>query len=115
MDIKNSNLISIIVPCFNSGKTLSRTIDSIRNQTWINKEIILVNDGSTDVETLKILEEIKSKNIVKLISQKNSGLASARNKGVIKSKGNYLFFLDADDWIAPKTLEMMYLYYQSCV
>mgnify|MGYP001330126833 CR=1 FL=1 len=110
MDIKNSNLISIIVPCFNSGKTLGRTIDSIKNQTWINKEIILVNDGSTDEETLKILEEIKSKNIVKLISQKNSGLASARNKGAIKSKGNYLFFLDADDWIAPKTLEMMYFH-----
>ncbi len=107
---KNSNLISIIVPCFNSGRTLNRTIDSINNQTWKNKEIILVNDGSTDKETLNILEEIKSRNIAKLIVQENSGLASARNKGVNKSSGKYLFFLDADDWIEPMTLEMMYLH-----
>lgn len=110
MDTRNANLISIIVPCFNSGKTLKRTIDSIINQTWKKKEIILINDGSTEEETLKILEEIKSRNIVKLIEQKNSGLASARNKGVNKSKGNYLFFLDADDWIDPRTLEMMFFY-----
>ena len=110
MDTKNSNLISVIVPCFNSGKTLKRTIESINNQSWINKEIILVNDGSTDKETLNILEEIKSKNVAKLIVQKNSGLASARNKGVNNSLGKYLFFLDADDWIEPRTLEMMYFY-----
>lgn len=110
MDTKNANLISIIVPCFNSGRTLKRTIDSIINQTWTNKEIILINDGSNDKETLKILEEIKSINSIKFIDQKNSGLASARNKGVNKSKGKYLFFLDADDWIDPKTLEMMFFY-----
>tara|TARA_B100000242_G_C42950418_1_gene440703 strand:- start:59 stop:925 length:867 start_codon:yes stop_codon:yes gene_type:complete len=110
MDTQNKNLISVIVPCFNSGKTIRRTIDSIINQTWTNKEIILINDGSNDKETLKILEEIKSINSIKFIDQRNSGLASARNKGVNKSKGKYLFFLDADDWIDPKTLEMMFFY-----
>jgi len=68
---KNQELISIIVPCFNSGKTLMRTIDSIRNQSWQNKEIILVNDGSNDKKTLEILNEIQKDNLVKIIYQKN--------------------------------------------
>ena len=105
---KNHELISIIVPCFNSGKTLMRTIESIKNQSWHNKEIILVNDGSNDKKTLEILSEIQKDNLVKIINQKNKGLPAARNAGVINAKGNYLYFLDSDDWINENTLEELY-------
>ena len=69
---KNNEIISVIVPCFNSGKTLRRAIESIKNQTWIKKEIILVNDGSYDNETLEILNSYKNDSLVKLINQNNS-------------------------------------------
>jgi len=110
MYIKDSSLISVIVPCFNSGRTLKRTILSIKKQTWIKKEIIIVNDGSTDELTIKALKELGDDKIVKLINQENKGLSAARNKGVNEALGNYLFFLDADDWIEPDALEMMYLH-----
>ncbi len=110
MYIKDSSLISVIVPCFNSGRTLQRTILSIKKQTWIKKEIIIVNDGSTDELTIKALKELGDDKIVKLINQENKGLSAARNKGVNEALGNYLFFLDADDWIEPDALEMMYLH-----
>lgn len=110
MNYSDSPLISVIVPCFNSGGTIKRTIFSIKKQTWKKKEIILVNDGSTDQLTINILREIGDEKIVKLINQKNNGLASARNKGVKKSSGSFIFFLDADDWIEPEALEKMYFY-----
>ena len=105
MIAKNYELISIIVPCFNSGKTLTRTIESIKNQSWQKKEIILVNDGSNDEKTLEILNNYKSDRLVKIINQKNKGLSAARNTGVINAKGNYLYFLDSDDWINENALE----------
>ena len=60
MKSKNHKLISVVVPCFNSGKTLERTIESIKNQTWLEKEIILVNDGSNDEKTLEVLKGYKN-------------------------------------------------------
>ena len=110
MEFKSSPLISVIVPCFNSGRTIKRTILSISKQTWFKKEIIIVNDGSTDQFTINTLKELKDQKIVKLINQENKGLASARNKGVNESSGSFLFFLDADDWIEPNGLEKMFLH-----
>ncbi len=110
MEFKSSPLISVIVPCFNSGRTIKRTILSISKQTWFKKEIIIVNDGSTDQFTINTLKELRDQKIVKLINQENKGLASARNKGVDESSGSFLFFLDADDWIEPNGLEMMCLH-----
>ena len=110
MEFKFSPLISVIVPCFNSGRTIKRTILSISKQTWFKKEIIIVNDGSTDQFTINTLKELKDQKIVKLINQENKGLASARNKGVNESSGSFLFFLDADDWIEPNGLEKMFLH-----
>ena len=105
MIFKNHKKISIIVPCFNSGKTLKRTIDSIKKQTWQNKEIILVNDGSNDKETLERLNDYRNDSLVKLINQKNKGLSAARNKGVINANGEYLYFLDSDDIWKKRKLE----------
>ena len=113
MKSKNHNLISIVVPCFNSGKTLERTIESIKNQTWLEKEIILVNDGSNDKNTLEVLKGYKNDSLIKIIDQKNKGLSSARNTGVIHSKGNYLFFLDSDDWININAIEEFYNFFQN--
>ena len=107
MKINNSKLISIIVPCFNSGKTIKRTIDSLKKQTWNQKEIIIVNDGSDDENTLNILNSIDD---VVIINQKNFGLSAARNIGVSRAKGKFLFFIDSDDWIEDNTLELMFDY-----
>ena len=107
MNNKNSKLISIIVPCFNSGKTIKRTIESLKNQTWRQKEIIVVNDGSNDLDTLNILNSLEG---VLLINQKNFGLSAARNAGANKAKGRFLFFIDSDDWIEENCLELMFNY-----
>ena len=113
MKSKNYKLISIVVPCFNSGKTLERTIESIKNQTWLEKEIILVNDGSNDKNTLEVLKDYKNDSLIKVVDQKNKGLSSARNTGVIHARGNYLFFLDSDDWINSNALEEFFIFLQN--
>ncbi len=107
MNNKNSKLISIVVPCFNSGKTIKRTIESLKNQTWKQKEIIIVNDGSNDQHTLDILNSIDG---LLIINQKNLGLSAARNVGALSAKGRFLFFIDSDDWIEDNTLELMFNY-----
>lgn len=113
MNFENHKLVSVIVPCFNSGKTLRKTINSIRNQTWNEKEVILVNDGSNDKDTLEILNSFKNDSLVKLINQDNKGLPAARNEGVNFAKGDYLFFLDSDDWIEENTLEELFVNIQN--
>ena len=113
MKSKNNKLVSIIVPCFNSGRTLERTIESIKNQTWPEKEIILVNDGSNDKDTLEVLNGFKNDSLIKVVDQKNKGLPSARNTGVINARGNYLFFLDSDDWINKNAIEEFYIFLQN--
>ena len=102
---KKKELISIIIPCYNSGRTIKRTIDSIKKQTWIEKEIIVVNDGSNDEYTLQKLQEIDG---LLIINQTNLGLSTARNVGAYKASGTFLFFIDADDWIEDNALELMY-------
>ena len=109
MNKQNSKLISIVVPCFNSGKTIKRTIESLKSQTWEKKEIIIVNDGSDDKETLDILNLFEG---VLIINQKNLGLSAARNTGAYKAKGRFLLFLDSDDWIEDDTLELMFNFFE---
>ena len=96
--------VSVIIPCYNSGKTIEQTVRSIEKQTWSNIELIIVNDGSDDDYTLNVLSQFKN---AKIIYQKNSGLSSARNKGLANAKGNYVFFLDADDWIEIDAISKM--------
>lgn len=104
---KNSELISIIIPCFNSGNTLPRTLYSIINQSWENTEIIIVNDGSTEKETLQVINKFKDIPNILIINQDNLGLPAARNTGAYESKGDYLFFIDADDWLEQDALKLM--------
>ncbi|MEJ5961886.1 glycosyltransferase [Pedobacter immunditicola] len=107
IDQKDSSLVSIIIPCFNQGKYLLNALESIWSQNYADVEIIVVDDGSTD-NTKDILKEHIE---VKYIHQQNAGPSAARNKGILSSKGAYLIFLDADDWLLPKAIEtnMSYL------
>ncbi|HUA68256.1 MAG TPA: glycosyltransferase family A protein [Candidatus Saccharimonadales bacterium] len=91
--------MSIIIPAYNAEKFLRDTIDSALAQTWPNKEIIIVDDGSSD-GTLKIAKQFESK-IVKVLTQKNRGAAYARNAGLAVAQGDFFQWLDADDLLAP--------------
>jgi glycosyltransferase involved in cell wall biosynthesis len=95
--------VSVIIPCYNQGQFINEAIDSVLKQTFKDFEIIIVNDGSTDADTVNILNSLDEKYV--LIHTKNQGLASARNTGIHLSKGDYILPLDADDKIAPKYLE----------
>ena len=100
--------ISVIVPVYNVEKYLKKCIDSIINQTFQDIEIICVNDGSTD-NSRKILEEYKNKDSrIKIIDKENGGLSSARNAGMKTAEGEFLSFIDSDDWIDKTMLEKLY-------
>lgn len=102
---KNSLLVSIIVPVYNTEKYLSTCIDSIINQTYKNLEIIIVDDGSTD-SSPKICDEYACRDSrIKVIHKKNGGLSSARNAGLDVITGNYISFIDSDDYIAQTFIE----------
>lgn len=99
--------VSVIVPVYNTQKYLKRCIDSILNQTYNNLDIILVNDGSTD-DSLKICEEYaKIDDRISIISGKNYGVSHARNIGIEKAKGEYLYFADSDDYLEFDAIEKM--------
>jgi len=100
-------LVSVIVPCYNSGNTLSRTIDSVTRQTWENIEIIIINDGSTDRSTIELLGYLSTKPKIIVHSQSNKGLASARNSGIRISKGEFILPLDSDDWLDDNAIKLM--------
>ena len=101
------NKVSIIIPVYNSYKNLNRCLDSVINQTYKNIEIIIINDGSTD-RSLDILNEYKKKdNRIKVYTIKNSGVSYARNYGIKKSNGEYIMFIDSDDYIELNMVEKM--------
>jgi glycosyltransferase involved in cell wall biosynthesis len=93
------HLVSILIPAYNAQEWLSDTLRSAMAQTWERKEIIVVDDGSTD-QTLMIARQFESE-AVRVVSQKNQGAAAARNAALSLSKGEYIQWLDADDLLAP--------------
>ena len=98
-------LISVIVPVYNVEKYLSKCLESIINQTYQNLEIICVDDGSTD-SSPKILEEYAKKDTrIKIITRQNGGLSAARNTGLKNATGEFISFVDSDDWIDLETYE----------
>lgn len=98
--------VSIIVPIYNVEKYLKRCINSILNQTLKEFELILVNDGSTD-KSKEICDEYKDERI-KVIHKINEGVSSARNKGIDIAKGDYICFIDPDDYIDKDAIEYLY-------
>ena len=100
-------LISIIIPVYKTEQYLKRCVDSVLNQTYQELECILVDDGSPD-EAGKICDEYKKKDArIKVIHKENGGLSSARNAGLDIAKGDYIGFVDSDDFIHPQMYEML--------
>src|SRR5208283_2963024 len=94
-----SDLVSILIPAYNAEKWIRDTVKSALGQTWSRKEIIIVNDGSSD-NTLNIARGFESPS-VKVLTQDNKGASSARNKALSAAQGKYIQWLDADDLLAP--------------
>lgn len=99
------NQISIIIPVYNSEKYIEKCLNSVLNQSYKNLEIICINDGSTDnsEEIIKKYKKIDKRII--LFNKNNSGVSDTRNFGISKSSGNYIMFLDSDDYIEEKYIE----------
>lgn len=96
---------SIILPCYNVENYLSRAIESVLNQTNPNFELLVVIDGSPD-NSKKIAEEFAQKdNRIKVFEKENGGLSDARNYGLERASGEFIYFMDSDDWIEPNLLE----------
>lgn len=99
----NVPLVSIIIPLYNAEKYIKETINAALQQTWPNKEIIIIDDGSTD-NSLVIIRQFESQH-VKIFTQKNQGASAARNHGLQLAKGKYIQFLDADDLLNTNKIE----------
>jgi len=107
-------ILSIVIPFFNMGKYVKDTITSIFDSTYKNIEIIIVNDGSTEKESIEVLEKLRKNDSIKIIDKNNEGLSLARNLGAQYAKGEYLAFLDPDDTIEnqyyEKALDILHAY-----
>lgn len=100
-------MISVVIPVFNEEKYLRTALESVLFQTVTDLEIICIDDGSTD-RTARIIADIqKSDSRIRYFHQKNMGLGAARNHGLDECRGDYVFFMDADDIIVPNTLEIL--------
>jgi len=101
-------MISIVIPVYNQAKKLDQCLDSIIKQSYGNYEVIVVNDGSTD-NVQQVMKKYKSKFKSRfiIINQTNRGAPAARNRGFKKSKGEYIFFCDADAILKPNALKIM--------
>lgn len=106
--MENTDLISIIIPCYNDWLYIDQAVNSAVNQTFLNKEIIVVDDGS-DTKTKEVLKKLELK-ITKLITQENQGQSRARNVGIKAAKGDYILLLDSDDFfessLCKKAIEL---------
>ena len=100
--------VSVIIPVYNTSKYLSECLDSVINQSFEDLEIICVNDGSTD-GSLEILNDYRSRDSrIRVMTQENQGLSSARNTGLANSTGEYVLFLDSDDCLSHDAIEKAY-------
>ena len=99
-----SELVSIIIPVYNSAQFLKDSIESVLNQTYSNIEIICINDGSTD-NSLEILQSFSDR--IYIVSQDNKGLASALNVGIKEMQGKWFKWFSPDDIMYPNTIESL--------
>jgi glycosyltransferase involved in cell wall biosynthesis/GT2 family glycosyltransferase len=102
--LKDNPLVTVVIPCFNYGQYLEDAIDSVLNQTLKDVEIIVVDDGSTESQTLAVLDKLNQPR-TRIIRQENQKLPIARNNGIKNAKGKYICCLDADDKLKPTYLE----------
>ena len=104
----NTDKISVIVPVYNVEMYLARCINSVLAQSYINIEVILVDDGSTDGSGYLCDLIAKDDKRINVIHKQNGGLSSARNAGIEHCTGSYVTFIDSDDWVSPLYLEVLY-------
>lgn len=107
----NNDLISIIVPIYNAELHIAKCMDCVRNQSYDNLEIIVVNDGSTDKSDQICKEYLKKDVRIHYFTKRNGGPASARNEGIRRAKGKYLYFMDVDDILDKYAIEILYKAY----
>ena len=98
--------ISVIIPIYNVEKYLRRCLDSVKNQTFQDWEAICVNDGSPDNSAAILAEFAAGDARFKVVNKENGGLSDARNAGMQVATGEYILYLDSDDFIHPQTLEI---------
>jgi glycosyltransferase involved in cell wall biosynthesis len=99
-----SGRVSVVMPCYNGERFVAAAIDSVLTQTFEDIELIVVDDGSTDA-SLEVIRGYGDR--VRLLTQRNQGPSSARNQGIFAATGEYVAFLDADDWWEPRFAEVM--------
>ncbi|MGZ4964121.1 MAG: glycosyltransferase family 2 protein, partial [Limisphaerales bacterium] len=96
--------VTVVIPCYNHGRFLDKAVDSILAQTFVDYEIFVINDGSTDPFTIRKLETYKKPKTT-VFTKKNEHLSAARNFGISRSKSDYILTLDSDDYFGPTFLE----------
>ena len=106
--------ISLIIPIFNAEKTLQRCLDSVRQQTYSNLEVILIDDGSTDGSRNICMSFAKRDSRLRYLYQPNAGVSAARNLGLDAATGTYVAFLDSDDWLSPDYLACLHTAMSDC-
>ena len=108
------DLLSIVVPYYNLAKTLPETIESVKQTEYEKYEIIIVNDGSTDIDSINVLKSYENDVNIRIINIENKGLANARNVGAEAAKGEFIAFIDADDKVDktfyPKAINILHKY-----
>ncbi len=100
-------MVSVIIPIYNSEKTIVKCLKSIMNQTYKNIEILVINNGSTDNSTKITSELMENDERIKLINTEKKGVSLARNIGLSEAKGDWIMFVDADDWIDESAINDM--------
>lgn len=103
----DSGTVSVIVPVYNTKLQIERCVDSIRNQTYPKLEILLIDDGSTDGSQILCDRAAEEDERIKVLHKKNGGVAEARNEGLNRAAGEYVVFVDSDDWIEADMIENM--------
>lgn len=109
-----NDLLSVVIPIYNMEKYLKKCVNSVINQTYKNLEILLIDDGSTDKSSEICDDFLKVDKRIKVFHKTNGGLSDAKNFGIKKSKGKYVTFVDADDWIEKNMYETMLLKMKEC-
>lgn len=104
----SKELISIIVPIYNADCYLRQCLDCIINQSYKNFEVLLINDGSVDDSAIICKEYVETDSRIHYFEKENGGVSSARNLGLKNVKGNYITFVDSDDWVEENYLEVLY-------
>lgn len=100
-------MISVIIPIYNKQRFIGRCIESVLSQTYTDWELLLIDDGSTDASAERIQSYLADQRI-RYIYKENGGVSSARNRGIKEAKGEWIIYIDADDYFLPEALQILY-------